>query len=94
LSHTISADSSSLITAGTFRIQNLKPDIMFVNVTEPSVVPKFVWGLQKVEHGAVVGSSPTVQAHGQLKQLDDGLELDGKDSWLDAGDFKGTLNYT
>ncbi|XP_031555970.1 uncharacterized protein LOC116292758 [Actinia tenebrosa] len=63
---------------------------MVVAVPQPSVVPKVMWTLQKVEHGTVVGSSPIVQAHGQLKQIDDGLELNGKDSWLDAGDFKGT----
>ena len=65
-----------------------------MSTSEPSIVPKAMWTLQKVEHGTVVGSSPTVQAHGQLKQLDDGLELDGKDSWLDAGDFKGMSNLS
>ncbi|KAK3751286.1 hypothetical protein QZH41_012191, partial [Actinostola sp. cb2023] len=62
---------------------------MVVAVPQPSVTPTLAWSLQKVRHGKVLGSTPTIHAFGELKEEDHGLHLDGKDSWLDAGDFKG-----
>lgn len=56
---------------------------------EPSVTPAFSWTTQKIRDGKIYGTYPAIQAFGDLKETDDGVLLDGKDSWLDAGDFKG-----
>lgn len=68
--------------------------VFYFSSAEPSLTPVFAWSLQKVRDGKVVGSTPTIQVFGDLKETDEGLELNGKDSWLDAGDFKGNIFFS
>lgn len=47
-----------------------------------------MWLLPKIEDGAIPGS-PDVEVHGTVEAVDGGVHLDGQDSYLKIGDFKG-----
>ena len=53
-----------------------------------SVTPQYLWTVQKISDSRIHGSNP-IAAHGNVKAEDGGLQLNGVDAWLDAGDFYG-----
>ncbi|XP_032238898.2 uncharacterized protein LOC5513456 isoform X2 [Nematostella vectensis] len=53
-----------------------------------AVAPMYFWTAQKIYNNKIHGSSP-IASHGHIKAVDGGLQLNGVDSWLDAGDFYG-----
>jgi hypothetical protein len=48
----------------------------------------YFWTAQKIYKNKIHGANP-IAAHGHIKAVDGGLQLNGVDSWLDAGDFYG-----
>lgn len=55
----------------------------------PKMRYKKMWSLHKVENGRLIGDDPVPEAHGAIVPLEGGLLLNGNDSWLDMGNFKG-----
>ncbi|XP_074615208.1 uncharacterized protein LOC141874734 isoform X6 [Acropora palmata] len=53
-----------------------------------SVTPQYLWTVQKISNSRIHGSNP-IAVHGKVKAVDGGLQLNGVDAWLDAGDFYG-----
>ena len=53
-----------------------------------TVTPQYLWTVQKISNSRIHGSNP-IATHGRLKSVDGGLQLNGVDAWLDAGDFYG-----
>ncbi|XP_022799604.1 uncharacterized protein LOC111337536 isoform X3 [Stylophora pistillata] len=53
-----------------------------------SVTPQYLWTVQKISNSRIHGSN-RIASHGNVKSVDGGLQLNGVDSWLDAGDFYG-----
>ncbi|XP_027047022.1 uncharacterized protein LOC113674731 isoform X3 [Pocillopora damicornis] len=53
-----------------------------------SVTPQYLWTVQKISNSRIHGSN-RIASHGNVKPVDGGLQLNGVDSWLDAGDFYG-----
>ncbi|XP_078359624.1 uncharacterized protein LOC144644082 isoform X3 [Oculina patagonica] len=53
-----------------------------------SVTPQYLWTVQKISNSRIHGSNP-IATHGKVKSVDGGLQLNGVDAWLDAGDFYG-----
>ena len=59
------------------------------NLYSPNAVtPLYFWTLQKIFNKRIHGSN-AIAAHGKIKAADGGLQLNGEDAWLDAGDFYG-----
>lgn len=53
-----------------------------------SVTPQYLWTVQKIFNSRIHGSNP-IATHGNVKSVDGGLQLNGVDAWLDAGDYYG-----
>lgn len=53
-----------------------------------AVTPQYLWTVQKISNSRIHGSN-RIASHGNVKPVDGGLQLNGVDSWLDAGDFYG-----
>ena len=53
-----------------------------------AVAPINFWTAQKIFNNKIHGSNP-IAAHGKIRSINGGLQLNGQDSWLDAGDFFG-----
>ena len=52
------------------------------------VTPQYLWTVQKIFNSRIHGSNP-IGTHGKVKSVDGGLQLNGVDAWLDAGDYYG-----
>ena len=52
------------------------------------VTPLYLWTVQKISNSRIHGSNP-IAVHGNVKSVDGGLQLNGVNAWLDAGDFYG-----
>ena len=52
------------------------------------VTPQYLWTVQKIFNSRIHGSNP-IATHGNVKSVDGGLQLNGVDAWLDAGDYYG-----
>ena len=53
-----------------------------------SVTPQYFWTVQKIFNNRIHGSN-TISGHGDIKSVDGGVQLNGMNAWLDAGDFYG-----
>lgn len=62
-------------------VANCTPSILVVT-------PQYLWTVQKISNSRIHGSN-RIASHGNVKSVDGGLQLNGVDSWLDAGDFYG-----
>lgn len=54
----------------------------------PSAVPVHFWPLLKTTAGHTRGTDHA-EPHGNVRQVQGGIELNGVDAWLDGGDFHG-----
>ena len=51
-------------------------------------VPVYFWPLLKTTAGQTRGTDHA-EPHGNVRQVQGGIELNGVDAWLDGGDFHG-----
>ena len=60
----------------------------------PSILPKYIWNFKHVDVGVIRDSEPKLMVHGLYESEEDSLRLLPGDTWIDAGDFRGTLFRT
>ena len=53
-----------------------------------SIIPSYVWPLAYI-YNKTIPVTPPLSVHGNVTKAAMGLFLDGKNSWIDAGDFTG-----
>ena len=61
----------------------------FLCYSAPPILPKYVWGINRVVNGEVQETNPVLHAHGDFLSTSSGVHLSNNESWIDAGDYKG-----